>query len=134
GPRRGGAAPRATAAPGSLVGCAAQAGPKLLAGDAEPGTVADSLRHRWEERSAVRRAWSDAASLLQPTSVAWIPAAAFGDFRPPAGWADSSRGIRGEPLSAACAPDSAFWDDRVVPAPVTLPRLGAGRRPPLPPL
>ena len=127
-PREEGPAPRSTAALDSLVGFLDQAGLNLLAGDADPETVADSLHHRWEERSAVRRAWSDAASLLQPTSVAWIPAAAFGDFRPPAGWADSSRGIRGEPLSAACALDSAFWDDRVVPAAVTLARLAAGLR------
>src|SRR2546426_7584763 len=51
-----------------------QAGLNLLAGDADAETVADSLHHRWEERVAVRRAWSDAAHLLPPPSVAWIPA------------------------------------------------------------
>ena len=55
-PREAGPAPRSTAALDSLVGFLDQAGLNLLAGDADPETVADSLHHRWEERSAVRRA------------------------------------------------------------------------------
>src|SRR5439155_17948951 len=78
----------------------------LLAGDADP-EGADSLRARGEERLAVRHAWSDAISPLEPTSVAWIPVLDHGNVRPPL--ADSSRGARGEGLAAPCVFDTAYW-------------------------
>jgi len=121
-------APRSSAALDSLVSFLDQAGLNLFAGDADPETVADSLHHRWEERAAVRHAWSAAANLLQPTSVAWIPALAYGDFRAVGGAGDSSRGTRGEALGAWCALDSTFWDERVVPSSVALARLAGGLR------
>ena len=112
----------------SLVSFLDQAGLNLLAGDAGAETVADSVHHPWEERAAVRRAWSQAVNLLQPTSVAWIPAFDYEGPRVTGGSADSSRGARGEALGAWCALDTAFWNSRVAPAHVTLARLAAGLR------
>jgi len=124
----GGDVPRSAAALDSLVSFLDQAGLNLLAGDADAETVADSLHHRWEERVAVRRAWSDAANLLQPTSVAWIPAFDYSRSRVTVGPADSSRGARGEALDTWCALDTAYWNATVVPAHVALAHLAGGLR------
>jgi hypothetical protein len=107
----------------SLVGSLDAAGLNLLAGDAHPETVVDSLHHLWADRDAVRRAWSEVVSHLQPTSVAWIPAFDFADYRPPGTWADSSRGSRGEAVGMPCALDSLLWDAGVAPAYAALARL-----------
>ena len=125
--RAGGDVPRSAAALDSLVAFLDEAGLNLLAGDVDPQIVADSLHHRWDERSAVRHAWSETVNRLQPTSVAWIPAFASNDEWP-FGLADSSRGARGGAPSAACVLDSALWDERVVPAAVTLARLAGDQR------
>jgi len=123
-----GDAPRSAAALDSLVSFLDQAGLNLLAGDADAETVADSLHHRWEERAAVRRAWSDAVNLLQPTSVAWIPAFDYSRSRVTVGPTDSSRGARGEALDTWCALDTAYWNSTVVPAHVVLAHLAGGLR------
>jgi hypothetical protein len=118
---------RSVAAFDSLVGFLDEAGLNLLAGDAHPEAVADSLHRPSEEREAVRHAWSDAVNLLQPTSVAWIPAFGYGDYRP-GRWTDSSRGPRGEALDAPCALDSLFWDSGLVPAFAALARVAGQAR------
>jgi len=108
----------------SLVGSLDAAGLNLLAGDAHPETVVDSLHHFWAERDAVRRAWSQVVSLLEPTSVAWMPAFDYADYRPPGKWADSSRGSRGEAVGMPCALDTALWDG-IAPAYAGLARLAS---------
>lgn len=116
---------RSTASLDSLVRSLDAAGLNLLAGDAHPETVVDSLHHFWAARDAVRRSWSDVVSLLQPTSVAWIPAFDFADYRPPGAWTDSSRGSRGEAIGIPCALDSALWDAGIAPAYAGLARLAS---------
>lgn len=112
----------------SLVAFLDEAGLNLLAGDADAEALADSLHHWGDERSAVRHAWSEIATLLQPTSVAWIPALAAWPGRLLPVSADSSRGTRGEPRSAACALDSGAWSAGVAPAFTTLARLAGSER------
>jgi hypothetical protein len=112
----------------SLVRFLDQGALNLLVGDADAETVADSLHHGWEERAAVRRRWTDAVNLLQPTSVAWIPAFDYDAARVVGGPADSSRGPRGEGLAAWCALDTAFWSSKVTPANIILGRLAASLR------
>lgn len=119
--------PRSARALDSLVTSLDQAGLNLLAGDAQPEAVSDSLHHFWAERDAARRAWADAEKQLQPTSVAWVPAFAYGAYRPPGRWADSSRGSRGEPIAVPCALDTLLWG-RVAPAYATLARLAGQAR------
>ena len=114
---------RSGASVDSLVGSLDAAGLNLLAGDARPETVVDSLHHLWADRDAVRRAWSEVVSHLQPTSVAWIPAFDLADYRPPGTWADSSRGARGEAVAMPCALDSLLWDAGIAPAYAALGRL-----------
>ncbi|HEU5260405.1 MAG TPA: hypothetical protein VFU41_03160 [Gemmatimonadales bacterium] len=123
--RDGRRVPRPTAALDSLVTLLDAGGFNLLAGDADPAS-ADSLRARWDERLAVRRAWSEAVKALQPTSVAWIPVLDYGNGHPPR--ADSSRGARGEQIPAPCALDSAFWGEGLAPAYGALVRLAAEQR------
>ncbi len=123
--RSGGHVPRSSGALDSMVTLLDVGGFNLVAGDADPeGT--DSVHARWEERDAVRRAWSDAANRLQPTSVAWIPAFDPSDAR----WAsgDSSRGPRGEAVPAPCAFDSTLWAGAFAPAYTALGRLAAEQR------
>src|SRR5581483_12180148 len=96
-----GATPRSTASLDSLVGSLDEAGFNLLAGDVQAGIVADSMHHLWDERAALRRAWRDASNLLEPTSVAWVPAVAYG------------RAIRSPAGAAACSFDSIFGEDRI---------------------
>ena len=114
---------RSAASLDSLVGSLDATGLNLLAGDASPETVVDSLHHFWTDRAAVRRAWSDVVRQLQLTSVAWIPAFNYADYRPPAAWSDSSRGSRGEVVSMPCALDSLMWDGGIAPAFQALARL-----------
>jgi hypothetical protein len=109
----------------SLVAFLDAGGFNLLAGDAAPES-ADSVHARWEERDAVRRAWTDAATRLQPTSVAWIPAFDMASARWGAG--DWSRGPRGEPVAAPCALDSLLWAGALTPAYAALARLAAEQR------
>jgi hypothetical protein len=125
--REGRRGPRAAASLDSIVTFLDAGGFNLLAGDADP-QGADSLRARWEERDAVRRAWGDAVKALQPTSVAWIPVFVVGEARVPPTLADSSRGIRGEALSAPCVLDSALWTEGFAPASGALARLAADQR------
>jgi hypothetical protein len=112
----------------SLVAWLDQAGINLFGGDAQPEVIADSLHHRWEEREAVRRAWKQVTTQLQPTSVAWIPAFDLAGYRPTSRWVDSSRGARGEAIALPCAFDSLYWDAGVVPAYLTLARLAGQAR------
>ncbi|HXQ28421.1 MAG TPA: hypothetical protein VN848_04065 [Gemmatimonadales bacterium] len=112
----------------SLVGFLDEAGLNLLIGDADPQAIADSLHHRSDERSAVRRAWSDIVTLLQPTSVAWIPGLAYWPARVPPVAGDSSRDTRGDARGVPCALDSAVWSAGVAPAFTTLARLAGGER------
>lgn len=114
---------RSAASLDSLVASLDAAGLNLLAGDARPETVVDSLHHLWADRDAVRRAWSEVVRQVQPTSVAWIPAFDFADYRPPGAWADSSRGSRGEAVAMPCALDSLLWEAGVAPAYAALARL-----------
>ena len=125
---------RSAASLDSLVGSLDAAGLNLLAGDAHPETLGDSLHHLWGDRDAVRRTWSDVARLLQPTSVAWIPAFDFADYRPPGPWSDSSRGARGEAIGMPCALDSLLWEGGVAPAFAALARLANQARPLVPAL
>jgi hypothetical protein len=121
----GGQVPRSSAALDSMVALLDVGAFNLVAGDADPeGT--DSVHARWEERDAVRRAWTDAANRLQPTSVAWIPV--FDAYH--ARWApgDSSRGPRGEAVPAPCAFDSTLWAAAFAPAYAALGRLAAEQR------
>jgi len=121
----GGRFPRSSAALDSMVALLDVGAFNLVAGDADPeGT--DSVHARWEERDAVRRAWTDAVNRLQPTSVAWIPV--FDASR--ARWTpgDSSRGPRGEPVPAPCAFDSTLWAAAFAPAYTALGRLAAEQR------
>jgi hypothetical protein len=120
-------APRSARALDSLVGSLDQAGLNLLAGDAQPEAVSDSLYRHWSERDAARRAWTDVERQLQPTSVAWVPAFAYGAYRLPGRWADSSRGSRGETIPVPCALDTALWN-RVLPAFSTLARVAGQSR------
>src|SRR5256886_6157844 len=125
--RSSGHVPRSSGALDSIVTLLDVGGFNLVAGDADPeGT--DSVHARWEERDAVRRAWSDAVNRLQPTSVAWIPAFDPSDAR----WAsgDSSRGPRGEAVPAPGAVDSTLWAGAFAPA-HTAPRRPAPQPPPL---
>ena len=115
--------PRSAASLDSLVGSLDAAGLNLLAGDARPETVVDSLHHLWADRDAVRRAWKGVVSQLQPTSVAWIPAFDYAAYRPPGAWSDSSRGSRGEAIGMPCALDSTLWDAGIAPAFMALARL-----------
>jgi len=118
------ATPRSAASLDSLVRSLDEAGYNLLAGDVDAGTVADSMHHLWDERAAVRKAWRDAVNLLQPTSVAWIPAV---DYR---------RVLRAGATSTAFAPgatapcqlDSLFGEPRLTAELVTLARLAADLR------
>jgi hypothetical protein len=119
--RGGSEMPRSPAALDSLVRSLDEAGFNLLIGDAAAETVADSMHHYWEDRAAVRRAWREVVNVLQPTSVAWIPAIVY--RRATRGTADSSRGS-----PRACVLDSAVWEGRLVPAFVTLARLATGLR------
>jgi hypothetical protein len=114
---------RSAASLDSLVGSLDAAGLNLLAGDARPETVVDSLHHLWSDREAVRRSWKAIVSQLQPTSVAWIPAFDYAAYRPPGAWSDSSRGSRGEAVSMPCALDSLLWDAGIAPAYTALARL-----------
>ena len=116
---------RAPAALDSLIRFLDSGGFNLLAGDADP-EGADSLRTRWEERLAVRHAWSDAINRLEPTSVAWIPVLDHGDVRAPL--ADSSRGARGEALAAPCVFDTAYWAATLASGYTALGRLAADQR------
>jgi len=118
----------------SIVPWLDQAGINLFGGDARPEIVADSTHHRWDERDAVRRAWKQATNLLQPTSVAWIPAFDLASYRPPVAWTDSSRGPRGEAIAAPCVLDSLYWDAGVAPAYITLARLAGQAKPLVPAL
>ena len=119
---------RSAASLDSLVGSLDAAGLNLLAGDARPETVVDSLHHPWADRDIVRRAWSEVVSQLQPTSVAWIPAFDYADYRPPGTWTDSSRGSRGEAVAMPCALDSLLWDAGIAPAYTALARLASQTR------
>ena len=119
---------RSAASLDSLVGSLDAAGLNLLAGDAHPATVVDSLHHLWADRDAVRRTWSEVVKQLQPTSVAWIPAFDYADYRPPGTWTDSSRGSRGEAVSMPCALDSVLWDAGITPAYTALARLAGQTR------
>jgi hypothetical protein len=111
----------------SLVGFLDEAGLNLLAGDADPEAIGDSVHHRGDERTAVRRAWSDIGTLLQPTSVAWIPALATWPARLlPTG--DSSRDERGESRGVPCVFDSTVWTGGVAPAFAALARLAGAER------
>jgi hypothetical protein len=112
----------------SLIGSLDAAGLNLLAGDAHPETIGDSLHHHWADREAVRRAWSEVVRRIQPTSVAWIPAFDFAGYRSPRAWTDSSRGSRGEALGTPCALDSLLWDGVVAPAYTALARLASQAR------
>ena len=114
---------RSAASLDSLVGSLDAAGLNLLAGDARPETVVDSLHHLWADRDAVRRSWRAVVSQLQPTSVAWIPAFDYAAYRPPGTWSDSSRGSRGEAVGMPCALDSLLWDAGIAPAFMALARL-----------
>ena len=109
----------------SLIVLLDAGGFNLLAGDASPEST-DSLHVRWEERDAVRRAWADAVKRLQPTSVAWIPLLDYANARH-AG-PDSSRGARGEGLTAPCALDSTLWGEGLPSAFGALARLAAEQR------
>jgi hypothetical protein len=107
----------------SLVASLDASGFNLLAGDAHPETVADSLHHLWADRDVVRRSWKEVVSHLQPTSVAWIPTFDYADYRPPGAWTDSSRGSRGEGIGMPCALDSLMWDGGIAPAYMAIARL-----------
>lgn len=111
--RDGRRALRTSAGFDSLVALLDGGGFNLVAGDAA-ADWADSIRARWDERDAVRRAWGDAVKRLAPTSVAWIPVFDAGDVRLPL--ADSSRGPRGEGLPAPCVLDTAVWTGALGPA------------------
>jgi len=119
---------RSAASLDSLVGSLDAAGLNLLAGDAHPETVADSLHHLWADRDVVRRAWKEVVSQLQPTSVAWIPAFDYADYRPPGTWTDSSRDSRGEAVGMPCALDSLLWEAGIAPAYTALARLASQTR------
>lgn len=123
--REGHHVPRPARALDSLVEVLDAGGFNLFAGDAAPQAT-DSLHAPWQERDAVRRAWADAVTRLQPTSVAWIPMLNLADGR----WApgDSSRGPRGEPVAAPCAFDSTLWAGTLAPAYAALARLAAEQR------
>ena len=119
---------RSAASLDSLIGSLDAAGLNLLAGDASPEVLGDSLHHFWTDRDAVRRAWADAMRLLQPTSVAWIPAFNLADYRLTGTWNDSSRGSRGEAIGMPCALDSLLWENGIVPAYTALARLASQTR------
>lgn len=119
---------RSSASLDSLIGSLDAAGLNLLAGDARPETLGDSLHHFWTDRDAVRRAWADAMRQLQPTSVAWMPAFNFADYRPSGVWSDSSRGSRGEAIGMPCALDSLLWESGITPAYAALARLASQTR------
>jgi hypothetical protein len=133
-PRAGRDVERSQTAFDSLVGWLDQAGLNLLAGDAEPQVAADSLHYRWEARSAVRRAWTQAREELQPTSFAWLPAFDLAGYRPVARWTDSSHGARGEAIATPCLFDSLYWKAGVAPAYLELARLAGQARPLVPAL
>ena len=126
--RDAGPVARSAASLDSLVGVLDEAGLNLLIGDALPIIVADSLHHHWEDRLAVRRAWTSAVAVLQPTSVAWVPAFDLRAIHSPNAGADSSRGTHGEAIGPWCALDSTLWGGVVGPAYVTLARLAGGLR------
>ncbi len=126
-PREGRRIVRSPASLDSLVAFLDAGGFNLLAGDVDP-EGADSARAPREERDAVRHAWSDAVSRLQPTSVAWVPAFDFGEAPARQPVVDSSRGARGEPLGVPCALDTALWLGRLTPAYTALGRLAADQR------
>ena len=123
--RDGRGVPRPAAAFDSLVSFLDVGGLNLLAGDADPW-ASDTVRARRDERDLLRRAWSDAVTRLQPTSVAWIPAFVPRDARVPL--ADSSRGARGEGIATWCALDSLLWKDIFSTAYGALARLAAEQR------
>jgi len=125
---QGRAVARSAASLDSLVGSLDAAGLNLLAGDARPETVVDSLHHPWADRDAVRRSWKAVVNQLQPTSVAWIPAFDYAAYRPPGAWSDSSRGARGEAVGRPCAFDSLLWDAGIAPAFTALARLASQTR------
>ena len=130
-PLRASRPPGATARSGvldSVVRFLDEAGLNLLAGDAEAEVIADSTHHRGEERAAVRRAWSAIVTLLQPTSVAWMPALAYWPAHLALVTGDSARGTRGEARGVACALDSAVWTLNVAPAFTGLARLAGTER------
>jgi hypothetical protein len=118
----------------SIVPWLDQAGINLYGGDARPEIIADSTHHRWDDRDAVRRAWKQTTNLLQPTSVAWIPAFDLAGFRPATAWTDSSRGTRGESVATPCVFDSLYWEGGVAPAYLTLARLAGQTKPLIPAL
>ncbi len=122
--REGRRAPRSGSALDSLVALLDAGGFNLIAGDADPG-AADSAHARWEERDAVRRAWTDAVSRLQPTSVAWIPAFDLARAQWGGALGDSARGPRGETFPVPCAFDSSLWAGAIAPAYAALGRLAA---------
>ena len=119
---------RSAASFDSLVGSLDAAGLNLLAGDAHPETVVDSTHHLWADRDVVRRSWKEVVSHLQPTSVAWIPAFDYADYRPPGTLVDSSRGSRGEAVAIPCALDSLVWSAGIAPAYLALARLASQTR------
>jgi hypothetical protein len=123
--REGRRVARSPGALDSLVALLDAGGFNLVAGDADP-EGSDSVHARWEERDAVRRAWTDAATRLQPTSVAWIPVFEAEGAR----WApsDSARGPRGEAVPLPCAFDSTLWAGALDPAYLALGRLAADQR------
>src|SRR5207248_2348058 len=123
--RDGRHAVRPAASLDSLVTLLDVGGFNLLGGDADPAG-ADSVHARWEERDAVRRAWTAAVGRLEPTSVAWIPVLDYAHAR--RNPADSSRGARGEGLPVPCALDSALWAEGLAGAYAALGRLAAEQR------
>src|SRR5947208_1684342 len=109
----------------SLVTLLDVGGFNLLGGDADPAG-ADSVHARWEERDAVRRAWTAAVGRLEPTSAAWIPVLDYAHAR--RNPADSSRGARGAGLPVPSALDSALWAEGLAGAYAALGRLAAEQR------
>jgi hypothetical protein len=109
----------------SLVALLDVGGFNLFAGDVDPEAT-DSAHTRWDEREAVRRAWTDAVNRLEPTSVAWIPTLDVAAARWTPG--DSSRGPHGEAVAAPCAFDSTLWAGALGPAYGALGRLAADQR------
>src|SRR2546430_814134 len=103
--RDGRHAVRPAASLDSLVTLLDVGGFNLLGGDADPAG-ADSVHARWEERDAVRRAWTAAVGRLEPTRGARV--SLLGHAHARRNPAHSSRGGPGEGLPPACAPASAL--------------------------
>jgi len=124
--RDGPPAARSAASLDSIVGFLDEAGLNLLIGDARPDVVGDSLHHHWEDRLAVRHAWTSAVAVLQPTSVAWVPALDLRGYRPQASRVDS--GAHAQVAPPSCNLDSTLWNAALAPEYVTLARLAGGLR------